>query len=78
MPHSSLVRVAFPKLQSGISPPGNSAYDRVSIDRYVLRKGKVYRMVTNSHSVTCHFGVWVTEGVRHEVQNTTFIYTLLR
>jgi hypothetical protein len=60
MPQSSLVRVAFPKLQFGISPPENSAYDRVGIDRYVLRKGRVCRMVT-----ILHFGNVSLRGLGH-------------
>jgi hypothetical protein len=81
MPRLSFVELGSPKLQFGISPPGNSAHDRFCIDRCVLLKGKVCRMVTISHwvsSVTCHFRVWALEGFWHEVQNTTFIYTSLR
>jgi hypothetical protein len=77
MPQSSVVRVVFPKLLIGISPPEISAYDRVCVDRYVLLKGRIAGWLQDLTSVTCHFGVWVTEGVRHEVQNTTLIYTLL-
>jgi hypothetical protein len=65
MPQSSLVRVAFPKLQSGISPPENSAYDRVCIDRYVLRKGRVCRMVT-----VLHFGNVSLRGLGHGGSST--------
>jgi hypothetical protein len=72
MPQSSLVWVAFPKLQFGISPPENSAYDRVCLDRYVLRKERVCRMVTIFHfgNVSlrdlCHGGI-PTRGIKHYI-----------
>jgi hypothetical protein len=62
----------FPKLQFGISPSENSAYDRGCIDRNIVRKEMVCRMVTIFHFGNVSLRGWghggiPTRGTKHYI-----------
>jgi hypothetical protein len=69
---------AFPNCNSASHQPRNLCFDQVCIDRNVLWRGRVCRVVL-CLTVMWSFssGCRPLEGFRHEVQNATFIYILL-